>query len=522
MSQSWEILVAVALLGTDRQKTLPAIAEENIKTLLDQVDSSDAELWLLSATGTLAAYQQAGQTSEKRTEPLPEPAEAEVPTPEEPAFLPFLRMIFTQGFQPALPEFLSLLQQSQQCIPPEFLPQLLDWGYSHPEVRLHLLPVIGKRGEWLARLNPKWRYAQATPQSSNPDEWKELWETSDRMVRINLLREWRSQDSSAARELVETTWKQDAAKDRAAFLECFSVGLTLADEGFLEKGLGDRSKEVRAVAIDLLTRLPDSQFSQQIEIQASASIQFTIVEGKLQVEITLPQTDDPRWKNYNFKDQTIAQWNLKQGDRANLLIQILGITPLSNWEKADSPEQLVHSVINHEWELSIIQGWSLACQQQSNSNWVHALLGWFKQQSSSQLHHMGAVELVAQLLSLLPVESRCQWIATWLDPPCWDHQIELLLKTLPAPWSLDVSQLLLRSVQKYLETFEGESDKEFARRKRYIAYNHLPSMADCLHPDSLDTPEIAQLRLLHVSDQAFNLDKVLKILQFRQQMYQVF
>jgi Family of unknown function (DUF5691) len=262
MSQSWETVVAVALLGTDRQKTLPAMTEGSIKTLLDQVDAGDAEGWVLSAAGTLAAYQQAGQKSEQRAERLTEPAEVETPALEDATYLPFLQMIFTQGFQPALPEFLSLLQQSGQCIPPEFLPQLLDWGHFHTEVRSPLKSVIGPRGEWLARLNPKWRYAQATPHAPNPEEWKDIWETSDRTVRINLLREWRSQNSSTARELVESTWKQDTAKDRAAFLECFSVGLTLADEAFLEVGLGDRSKEVRAVAVDLFYRQPETRFSQ--------------------------------------------------------------------------------------------------------------------------------------------------------------------------------------------------------------------------------------------------------------------
>ena len=38
MSQTWETLVAVALLGTDRQGTLPTIAEKKIKPVLDQLN----------------------------------------------------------------------------------------------------------------------------------------------------------------------------------------------------------------------------------------------------------------------------------------------------------------------------------------------------------------------------------------------------------------------------------------------------------------------------------------------------
>jgi hypothetical protein len=523
MSPSWETLMAVALLGTDRQKTLPAIAEETIKTLLAQVDSSDAELWLLSAAGTLAAYQQAGQKSEKRMERLPEPAEIEAPTIEEPAFAPFLRMIFTQGFQPALPEFLSLLQQSGQYIPPEFLPQLLDWGHSHPEVRSQLLPVIGARGEWLAHLNPKWRYAQATPQALNPEEWKELWETSDRTVRINLLREWRSQNPEAARERLETTWKQDSAKDRAAFLECFSVGLTLADEAFLERGLGDRSKEVRATAVDLLSSLPESQLSQKVAIQVLEYIQLKTVEGILQVEITLPQTDDPRWKSYGLHDSThLPLLRAKQGDRASLLLHLVGMTPLPVWENAASPNELIQTITNHDWEMIFVQGWSSASLRQQNSAWINELLQWFKQKSSFRLHRMGVERLVHQFLSFSILEARLHWIITWLDPQCWNNEIlTLFLTTVSAPWSLELSQILLKSAQNCLEIAKAQSDKEFVQGRWRVAH-YLKSMANSLHPFSLENSEMSQLCLFYRDERLSDFDELLRILKFRQQMSQFF
>jgi Family of unknown function (DUF5691) len=521
MSQTWEALVAVALLGTDRQGTTPTVTEETIKAVLDQVNTEDIEGWVLSAAGTLAAYRQAGQKVTQATIHRVIPCELDSSTLFQSNSLPFFRSILDPEFQAILPEFLSLLQQTGQCIPPEYLPKLLDWGNAHAEVRSPLKSVIGLRGQWLARLNPKWAYAQATPEAPNPEDWQSLWETSDRIVRLNLLREWRSQNAETARELLVSTWKQETAKDRAAFLECLSEGLTLADEAFLEVGLGDRSKDVRVIAIELLARLPESQFSQQTVIRSSELIQFKTVDGNLQVEVALPKTDDPQWKDYEFKPQYFGQLNSKQGDRANLLIQILGITPLSTWEKAGSPEQLIRAIVNHDWELSIIQGWSLACERQRNSPWACMLLEWFGQYLSSDLNHTGAIEFAVQLLSLLPAEFRCQWITAWLNPLYWDHRIDLLLQTLPAPWGLDISQTLLRSVQKYLEAFEGEPDKEVLRRKRYMAYSLLPSMATCLHPDSLETPEMTQLRSLHIGDQAFDLEKTLNILQFRQQMYQV-
>jgi Family of unknown function (DUF5691) len=531
MSQSWETLVSVALLGTDRQKTLPAIAEETIKPLMDRVDSSDAEHWLLSAAGTLAAYQQAGQKSEKRTERLPEPAEAEALKPEEPAFLPFLRMIFTQGFQPALPEFLSLLQQSGQCIPPEFLPQLLDWGHFHPEVRSQLKPVIGARGEWLARLNtnPKWRYAQATPQSSNPEEWKELWETSDRTVRLVLLREWRSQGSSAARELVETTWKQDAAKDRAAFLECFSIGLTLADEAFLEKGLGDRSKEVRAVAVDLLSKQPETRFSQQMALLVKKYVQIVDVKGKLQIKIALPDPKDSQWQQAGldayraFQDMIsggliIQEMFTKQGDRASLLMQIVALAPLSVWADTGTPEAILTASTQHEWENILMHGWLLATHRQQNNEWSWALLNWSSQNFTKKGQWHLPWQTLGQLLSKFSQQQQEDWIRSWLSPEVWAGEQLELLSCLTYRWSLLLSQRILETAQQFLNTSQTQSKK--TQHQAIWSVFPLKSMAFGLHPDVLSQASNTSPEEIYSHLHIPELERIWEVLKFRQQMYQ--
>jgi hypothetical protein len=529
MSQSWETLVAVALLGTDRQKTLPAIAEETIKPLLARVDSGDAEHWLLSAAGTLAAYQQAGQKSEKRTERLPEPSEAATSTPEEPDFAPFLRTIFTQGFQPALPEFLSLLQQSGQCIPPEFLPQLLDWGHFHPEVRSHLRPVIGSRGEWLARLNPKWRYAQATPQSSNLEEWQTLWETSDRTVRINLLRGWRSQNSSTARELVESTWKHDTAKDRAAFLECFSIGLTLADEAFLERELGDRSKEVRATAVYLLSKLPETRFSQQMAVLVTDYVQIADVKGKLQINITLPDPKDPQWKQIGldafqvFQDMIsgglfIQAMSTKQGDCASLLMQIVALAPLSTWADAGTPESILAASTQHEWENILIHSWLLAAYRQQNDAWSWALLNWSSQNFTKKDQWQLPWQTLGQLLSKFSQRQQEDWIKSWLSPEVWAGEQLELLSCLPYPWSLSLSQKILATAQQFLSKSQTQSKK--TTHQAIWSVFPLKSMAFGLHPDILSQASNTSPEEIYSHLHIPELEQIWEVLKFRQQMYQ--
>ncbi len=513
MSQSWETLVAVALLGTDRQKALPAIAEKSVKTLLVQVDASDAEHWLLSAAGTLAAYQQAGQNAEKRTERLIESAEAEAPTLEEPAFLPFLRMIFTQDFQPALPEFLSLLHQSGQCIPPEYLPQLLDWGHFHPEVRSHLRPVIGSRGEWLARLNPKWRYAQATPQSSNPEEWKELWETSDRTVRINLLREWRSQNPEAARELVATTWKQDSAKDRAAFLECFAVGLTLADEGFLEKGLGDRSKDVKTKVIEILSQLPESRLSQQIGMRLKALVSLNEVKGKQKLEIQLPDLDDPQWQEYGLDASRLKQD--MQGNRGALLLQLVRLAPLSLWTDFGSPQTLLELVSKNEWKEELTQGWLFAAQHQQNLDWSVALLDWAIATLLNPLGRwMQPLNPFRQLFSDLPQAIQNQWITNLLKPEFWKGDLVEILISNTYVLPLSLSHTVLATAQQYLiDSSEQGQIRAVAKKLQYLS--------NILHPDVVSKSSAGSFQTVYHTLQTDDFNRLWQFLVLLQQMRQV-
>jgi hypothetical protein len=120
----------------------------------------------------------------------------------------------------------------------------------------------------------------------------------------------------------------------------------------------------------------------------------------------------------------------------------------------------------------------------------------------------------------LPIEARYQWITAWLDPQGWQNgTLHLLSDTLPVPWSLELSQILLSSAQYYIENCNTSDDKELFRVKRVVA-SHLRSMAYYLHPDSLETPEASQLRILYNGDLGSELEKFSGILGFRQRMYQ--
>jgi hypothetical protein len=66
-----------------------------------------------------------------------------------------------------LPEWLSLMDEAELRLPEESLPRMLELGARRSALRSLIAPVLGGRGEWLAALNPRWRWVLAAPASND-------------------------------------------------------------------------------------------------------------------------------------------------------------------------------------------------------------------------------------------------------------------------------------------------------------------------------------------------------------------
>ena len=69
-----------------------------------------------------------------------------------------LGMMLSGGYSRALPEWLKLLAETKKVVSPKYLPELLTLGKRNNHLRKDIFPVLGKRGIWLAGLNPDWNY----------------------------------------------------------------------------------------------------------------------------------------------------------------------------------------------------------------------------------------------------------------------------------------------------------------------------------------------------------------------------
>ncbi|MBI2571064.1 MAG: hypothetical protein HYV63_29005 [Candidatus Schekmanbacteria bacterium] len=367
-------LLRVALLGTERQPLpWPEQAADGLGRLLSALDAGDREGALLGAAGALAVYRRAGRVSATReTVPVPCPRDAQ-PRCSERAALHLAQMLEDPHKLPVLPEWLQALRAKDKRIPEEKLPPLLELGRRDRELRETLVPALGKRGAWLASLNPDWSYALASSAETGEDAL-EVWQTADTPDRQRLLRTIRREYPDRARKLVESTWKEDPPEERAAFLAELRTGLSMADEPLLEEALDDRRKEVRQAAIDLLARLPESRLVRRMSERVLPLI--AIPDGEpATIEVRLPEASDKAMQRDGVAlKPTADHGNL--GEKAFWLLQMLRAVPPSHWSHRRElpPERLLDAADRSEWKEVLMRGWAEAAARFRSPGWAEAML----------------------------------------------------------------------------------------------------------------------------------------------------
>ncbi|MBD2178299.1 hypothetical protein H6F42_15380 [Pseudanabaena sp. FACHB-1998] len=516
-------ITAIALIGTQRQTFTPISTYGKLGQLLGSVDTTNQEAALLSTVAIATMYQQAGQLPLLDSSPLPEPCELDdLPRCSDRTGY-YLSLMLSGEHLQLLPELLDRLADLGQRVHETSLPSLLDLGKRQSDLREAITKVLGKRGQWLAVQNPEWNYLASEDGS--------VWETGSKAARLMWLSQLRRQDPDQARQLLESTWKQESASDRTAFLESFSNNLSMADEPFLEALLDDRSKEVRRVTVDLLTCLPESGFCQR----AIARVQNLVKlqrEGKQQYfMVDLPEVHTPEM----LRDGIEAKSNDNQiGDRASWLLKMLTSTPLSFWNQhlAMSIEDLVKVANHSQSDRLILQGWIAAAQKTGNLVWLQSLVEF------SELEEVNRIA-GQPLADSLILDSQQQAAAIHLlkNPDlAFSNLFKSILFRNKTIWDEEVSAIVLDLIITTLDRFITTSHltshywgiSEFIRdAARYIAPSIIPTAKDQalavsqkLQELSLESENKKELRELEYTQTTFHksIKQFVDLLQIRQEM----
>lgn len=493
----WQNLVTAALLGTERQAFILPTVDGALGQLIAQIDPNDQESALLSIVTAVAMHQRAGCALLMDQSPLAIPCEPDDMPRCCPSASHRLASMLSGEHQEVLPEWLTLLVAAEQRVAEENLPALLEWGSKQPDSQIALLKVIGNRGRWLAVQNPDWAYAI----SSDEDD---IWQNGSRSARELLIRRLRISNPDRGRELVISTWKEEPAATRAAFLELFQIGLSMADEPFLEQALDDRRKEVRREAANLLSCLPESRLCQRItELARSTLALLKLSNGKkLELIVTPPDTCTAIMSRDGINPTPPSG----RGEKAWWLLQILSIVPPATWCETwhVTPAALIEAVQDSEWRTNVIQGWTAAAAKHKDAKWAEAL------------YKAKAADYTATL-PILPPERRESLI---LEALSWqsmsdDQTVLMMLEYHAGPWIESFSRAVLDRLHEHVT--QNTVNYQLHSLLKHLAYCIPPSLAD--EAEAALTPAEDQ-KIVHWWTTA--LTEMIALLRFRYEMQKEF
>ncbi|MBD2033956.1 hypothetical protein H6F76_02685 [Leptolyngbya sp. FACHB-321] len=509
----WQTIAAAALLGTERQPfQIPSISGD-LGTCLSQLGNCSNESALLSAIGIVSIHQRVGWLPEVRSVTQVKSCSSDDFPRCSPRAARHLQQILEGQFPHLLSEWLEKAAIAGQRVPEMLLPSLLDKGRQQRELRSAILSVLGQRGRWLAAQNPNWNYAVALTTEAD-------WETGTPSARLLYLQNLRSHNPDRVRELLQSTWKQETASDRAKFLEALHVGLSMADEPFLEDGLGDRSKEVRRVAVDLLASLPDSRLCHQV---TKHTCRYLSLEREMpSLHVQLPDYLDETLIQFGFELKPLSSVNNKVGEKGWWLLQMLSATPLSTWTEQwqMSPQQIVKLAQSHEWQNVLLDGFALAAKRQGNHEWLEEVIRvWFTGQTSIS-RDVVLVDLGTEaLIDALSADQRDALLIDLFQVfhrSINDSLVIWSLRSSSQPWSFDLARLVLDGLEEHLNNNKTFSNSDWELRSA------LKEFARFI-PVSL-TSEVIQLRARLANDSHWmnSMNDLIALLEFRKEISQAF
>ncbi|MBT2455116.1 DUF5691 domain-containing protein, partial [Streptomyces sp. ISL-86] len=331
-----------------------------------------------------------------------------------------------------LPQWLAAAGRHGYRAPAALVPALLDAARARTDLRPQALALAGVRGLWLARLNPDWRFALRggvggageLPDVTDGAGVERLWQEGLFAERVALLGAVRAQDAAAAPRLLATTWATERAEDRLMFLDSLRVGLSEGDEPFLEAALGDRSRNVRATAAELLSALPGSALAGRMAERALACVG---PEG-----VTPPAECDAGM----LRDGVVKRPPAGRGERAWWLGQLVEAAPLSCWRERFGglgPAEILAIPVAEGWAEELHAAWCRAAVRQRDPEWSKALLG---AASAPPAAGPGTASIAerAKLLSILPDGERAEWVAEFIRSHGLSEAFQLL-GVCVVPWA---------------------------------------------------------------------------------------
>ncbi len=441
-------LATTALIGTGQLGNKELVTETPVDTLTAQLLDSERERVLLLAAGALAVYKQAGHLPDPAPEG-PLPAQQEAQPACSPRFASLLEEFLHGKQRELLPEALQRLEQSGKRLPFALLPTALNYGAKSREIRSLLIPVLGKRGVWLSSFEPDWSWASHFLLESDLaqlDDVETIWQEGTLGQRRQVLERLRTINPAQARQWLTDVWKKERAEARLELLSTLQVALSDEDEPFLEQALDDRSSGVREAASLLLARLPNSALIRRMIERADTMLHFQ--DGWFL--LTSPARIDSTWQ----RDGIAALAEQSTAVDTQYLWRVFSLVPLAHWEQRSglTPAELIAAAPRDNLGDLLIKSWAYAAQFSISPDWLEPLWAWWcRNPSTSTIRNVPSTTLFTKIAAQLPQHNAEQHVLQRLaQQKSW----EILLTTLPRPWSEHFAQNCLEVLRSYIRELD--------------------------------------------------------------------
>ena len=380
---AWAPLLPVAMVGTDRQATpllawpgeigatLAALADaQRPPNVSPDIDQTAADV--LRAAGILTVCGLAGARPLAHHAGEREAAGVDaLPVADDPAISHWLLWALREGPDRLQQMFFQRFANAGLRLPHALLPTALELARASLATRGLIQPLLGERGVWLARQRKEWQFAAGVVAVDDHDPRQ--WTDGTLEQRKAFLAAERRRDPHAARARLVAALPELPAKERAELARGLEVGLGPDDEPLLEQLRCDRSQDVRAVALQLIVRLPDAAHPRRAAERIAALMsRGSLLAGRRWV-IEPPTAAGADWK----ADQVDAAVGIaNMGERAWWLYQLVRQVPLARWPAHTGLgiKQLAAWADASEWGEALWMGWRDVLRHAPDIAWAEALL----------------------------------------------------------------------------------------------------------------------------------------------------
>ncbi|WNJ19718.1 DUF5691 domain-containing protein [Pontibacter sp. G13] len=434
-----------------------------------------------------------------------------------------LKRMISQDQSSSVEEACTLAADLDYHIAPDALPSLLEYAESNTPPPF-FLQVLGERGRWLAGQHPTWK--RMLPPS------EDSWEYGNPETRLRFLTFLRQEDPSHARELLEATASQESPQTLAKFIGTFRIGLTQADNDFVETMRAHRRKEIRTAATEVQAFIEGG--GRDLRLRNALGPYLKIHKGmlgKARWEVTLPTQFQDAWKaeGIQAKSKNVYQ---DLGQKSIWMAQLVaGVSP-KHWESISnkSAEQLVSMTLQSEWGFMLIHGFIAATVRFRDPDWAAALLNLYSVRKPYQfpafkekrmgtwdrevISHLFQEDQLATLLDTVSRTQRIQMLGTLNEGSFW--QAYHWLPHLPEPLTEGAALTVCKMLKFQLDQFH-HSLPHSVRRFTY----DLPKYTHWIPPKLY--PQVAQIwawNPLEVQWYHPYLERALHQLDLRYRFYQ--